>query len=67
VIIAVDNEKVDSARSLAKALSSKKEGSVAIKVVRNRAEQTITVTLEKREPSTPRRRALALSGRLSIV
>jgi len=67
VIIAVDDEKVDSARALAKALSTKKEGSVAIKVVRNRAEQTITVTLEKREVPAPRRRALTLSTVSSIV
>lgn len=67
VIIGVDNEKVDSVRALVKALSSKTEGTVAVKIVRNRVEQTINVTLEKREPMTPRRRALAYTKRLSIA
>jgi serine protease Do len=57
VIIAVDNERVDSGRALIKALSGKTEGVVPFKVVRNHAEQTINVTLEKREPPAPRRRA----------
>lgn len=67
VIIAVDNEKIDSVRALVKALSGKTEGAVAVKIVRNRAEQTINVTLEKREPMTPRRRAFASTRRLSIA
>lgn len=58
VIVAVDNERVDSGRALVKALSGKTEGVVPFKVVRNHAEQTINVTLEKREPPTPRRRAV---------
>lgn len=58
VIIAIDNEKVDSVRALLKALSGKTEGTVAVKVVRNRTEQTINVTLEKHEPPTPRSRAV---------
>ena len=67
VIIAVDNEKVDSVKALIKALSAKKEGTVAVKIVRNRAEQTINVTLEKREPPTPRRRAVATARRARIA
>lgn len=55
VIIAVDNEKVDSVRALVKTLSAKKDGQLAVKIVRNRAEQTINVTLEKRELPTTRR------------
>lgn len=67
VIIAVDNEKVDSVRALVKALSAKTEGTVAVKLVRNHAEQTINVTLEKREQPTPRRRAFSYTRRSSIV
>ena len=77
VIVGIDNEKVDSVRALIKALSSKSEGNVAVKFVRNRAEQTVTVTLEKRAPSTPRSRTLSpgykellnapLKRRLTIV
>jgi C-terminal processing protease CtpA/Prc len=67
VIVAIDNDKVDSVRALMKALSGKTEGTVAVKLVRNRAEQTVTVTLEKREPTTPRRRAVASTSRVSIA
>ncbi|MEK6284666.1 MAG: PDZ domain-containing protein [Acidobacteriota bacterium] len=55
VIIAIENEKVDSVRALVKALSAKTEGPLAVKIVRNRAEQTLNVTLEKRELPTTRR------------
>ncbi|HEY3134489.1 MAG TPA: PDZ domain-containing protein [Blastocatellia bacterium] len=47
VIIAVDDQKVDNVGSLTRALSSKKEGTVAVKIVRNRSEQTVNVTIEK--------------------
>lgn len=67
VIVAIGNDKVDSVGALRKALSDKTEGTVVVKLVRNRAEQTVNVTLEKREPLLPRRRAFALSRRLSIV
>ena len=67
VIIGVDNEKVDSVRALVKAFSSKTEGAVAVKIIRNRVEQTINVSIEKREPTTPRRRAVASTRRSTIV
>jgi serine protease Do len=67
VIVSVDTEKVDSVRALLKALSSKTEGTIAVKLVRNRAEQTVTVTLEKREPLTPRPRAIGSTRRLAIA
>jgi serine protease Do len=47
VIVAIDNEKVDSVNSLVTAVS-KKEGSISVKIIRNHAEQTVNVTLEKR-------------------
>lgn len=61
VIIAVDHQRIDSVGGLLRALSSKQEGTVAIKLVRNHSEQTVNVTLEKREPLMPRRRALAFT------
>ena len=67
VIVAIGSDKVDSVGALRKALSDKTEGTIVVKLVRNRAEQTVNVTLEKREPLQPRRRAFALSRRLSIV
>jgi len=67
VIIAVDTEKVDSGRALMRALSSKTEGVVPFKIVRNHTEQTINVTIEKREPPAPRRRAIATTRWTSTV
>lgn len=67
VIVAIDNDNIDSVRALLKALSGKTEGTIAVKLVRNRAEQTVNVTLEKREPTTPRRRALGSAKRVSIA
>ena len=67
VIIAVDNQRVESIGSLLKALSSKSEGTAAIKIIRNHAEQTINVTLEKREPLMPRRRASALQRHAAVI
>ena len=67
VIVGIDDQKVDSVSALIKALSSKNEGTVAIKLVRNRAEQTVTVTLEKREPPTVRPRAFTSTRRLRTV
>ena len=67
IIIAVDGERVENVRGLTKALSEKKEGMIAIKIVRNRSEQTINVTLEKPEPVTPRRRAVAYRHPILVV
>lgn len=55
VIIAVDDEKIDSVNALVNSLA-KKEGAVNLKIIRNRAEQNVTVTLEKRSaaPAVPR-------------
>ena len=67
VIIAIGDEKVDSVRSLVKALSGKTEGTVAVKIIRNRAEQTVNVTLEKRDVPAPHRRAFAMFHPSSAV
>ena len=57
VIVAIDNEKIDNVNTFVNTLRKKEEGSVALKIIRNRVEQTITVTLEKRQPPTGRPRA----------
>jgi len=63
VIIAVDDQKVDSVGSLTRALSSKKEGTVALKIVRNRAEQTVNLTIEKSATLVRPRRVVARPAR----
>src|SRR5205085_4226265 len=55
VITAVDDQKVDGINALVTALA-KKEGAVTLKIIRNRAEQSVTVTLEKRSEMLPLRR-----------
>ena len=67
VIIAVGDQRVESIGSLLKALSSKTEGTVDVKIVRNHAEQTINVTIEKREPLMPRRRATTLRRQSAVI
>lgn len=68
VIIAIDNEKVDNVNALVKAVSKKESGSVAVKILRNRSEQTINVTIEKRDqaPSTRRRASAAATAASSV-
>lgn len=67
VIIAIGDQRVESITSLMKALSSKTEGAVAVKIIRNHAEQTINVTIEKREPLIPRRRAETLRRQSAVI
>jgi serine protease Do len=44
VVTAIDGEKVDSPGDISRILNSKKEGDVALTVIRNKAQQTIRVT-----------------------
>ena len=67
VIIAVGDQRIESIGSLVKALSSKSEGPVAVKIIRYHVEQTINVTLEKNEPMMPRRRAAAMRRQSAII
>jgi serine protease Do len=55
VIIAIDNEPIGNMRALTSAISRKAEGQIAIKVMRNRSEQTINVTIERFERENLRR------------
>jgi serine protease Do len=59
VITSIDDQRVDSVSALLKALSAKKEGTLTVTIVRNHSEQTLNVTIEKRESPVPRRRAVA--------
>ena len=49
VITAVDGQTIDGVSALLQAISKKQEGAIALTIVRNRNEQTITVTVEKSE------------------
>jgi C-terminal processing protease CtpA/Prc len=49
VITGIDNEPVESVNGLIKALRKKDDGQTVLRVVRNKSEQTFTVTLEKRQ------------------
>jgi membrane-associated protease RseP (regulator of RpoE activity) len=49
VITAVDGQTIDGVPALLQAISRKQEGTIALTIVRNRSEQTITVTVEKSE------------------
>ncbi len=51
VIIAVDDKKIDNVGTLVTEVSAKRQGPMNLRIVRNRAEQTITVQLE--EQKTP--------------
>jgi serine protease Do len=64
VITAIDDEKINDVTGLVTAITSKSEGAVRIKVMRNQSEQTITVTLQKRAtpPATRRRASVAASA-----
>jgi serine protease Do len=68
VILEIDNQKVNNTGDLVTALSKKEEGQVVLKVLRNRDEKNITVTLEKREvrPAT-RRKAMVFSPRADMI
>ncbi|MEW6212030.1 MAG: PDZ domain-containing protein, partial [Acidobacteriota bacterium] len=58
VITAVNNEKGPNLIRLLSAASRRQEGQMTLTILRNRAEQTITVTFEKRETRpTPRRQS----------
>ena len=65
VITAVDDQKVESVNALVKALSGK-EGTVNLKIIRNRAEQSVTVTLEKRATPPAVRRATTVRSAASV-
>jgi len=68
VIIAIDNERIDGVNALVKAVAKKEAGPIAVKILRNRVEQTVNVSLEKREqlPSTRRRASVAATAVSSI-
>src|SRR5262249_23159444 len=54
VIVAVDNEPVDDVAAVRRALAKKTEGPVSFRIVRNKSEHTVTVTLEKKQKALHR-------------
>lgn len=66
VIVAVDDQKIEDLGSLVNVLA-KKEGAVTLKIIRNRTEQTVTVTLEDRNEAPFKRRRAALVSSHVIV
>ncbi len=54
VIVAVDGQKVGGVEELMGELAKKEEGPVTLTVFRNRSEQSVTVTLEKRQVEMPK-------------
>jgi serine protease Do len=58
VITAIDGKKVENVSSLVEAITEKEEGQLTLTVLRNRVEQTLTVTIEKRRTTTRPRGSL---------
>jgi serine protease Do len=68
IITSVNDEKINDVTGLVTSISSKSEGPVRIKIMRNQSEQTVTVTLEKRTTSPAmRRRASVVTSALTAA
>jgi serine protease Do len=68
VILEIDDQKVKDINDLMAALEKKEEGQVVLKVLRNRDDKKITVTIEKREVRpTKRRSALFTSQAVNVI
>ena len=58
VITAIDGKKIENIDTLVEAITEKEEGPITLTILRDRAEQTVTVTLEKRRATTRPRGSL---------
>ena len=58
VITAIDGKKIENIDTLVEAITAKEEGPITLTILRDRAEQTVTVTLEKRRATTRPRGSL---------
>jgi serine protease Do len=67
IILEVDNQKINGTNDLVTALSKKNEGQVVLKILRNRDEKTVNVTIEKRELLTPRKRRAVVYSQLTGI
>jgi len=68
VILEIDDQKVKNIQDLMIALEKKEEGQMVLKVLRDRDDKKITVTLEKREVRpTKRRSALFTSQAVNVI
>lgn len=63
VILEIDDQKVKDINDLMAAVAKKEEGPLAVKVLRNRDEKKLTVTLEKREVRPAKRRGVLFTSR----
>jgi serine protease Do len=67
VITAIDGKKVDNVSSLVEAITEKEEGQqLTLTILRNRVEQTVTVTIEKRRATTRPRGSLLPNVRTAV-
>jgi serine protease Do len=68
VILEIDDQKVKDINDLMTTLEKKEEGQVVLKVLRNRDDKKLTVTLEKRELRPSKRRsALSYSQAVNVI
>jgi serine protease Do len=67
IILEVDNQKIDGTDALITALSKKSEGQVVLKILRNRDEKSLNVTIEKRELLTPKKRRAVVNSQLTGI
>ena len=58
VITAIDGKKIENIETLVEAITEKEEGPITLTILRDRTEQTVTVTLEKRRATTRPRGSL---------
>lgn len=67
VIVAIDDKKIDNVTSLVSEITVKNQGPVRLRILRNRAEQTITVQLEAQKTPPARRPRAQVSTRLTTT
>jgi serine protease Do len=68
VILEIDDQKVKNINDLMSTLAKKEEGQVVLKVLRNRDDKKLTVTLEKRELRPGKKRsALSFSQTVNVI
>jgi len=66
VITAIDGKKIENVSSLVETITEKEEGPLTLTILRNRVEQTLTVNIEKRRPTTRPRGSLLPNVRTAV-
>jgi serine protease Do len=67
VILEIDDQKVKNINDLMSTLAKKEEGQMVLKVLRNREDKKLTVTLEKRELRPSKKRAAFFSQPKNVI